>query len=420
MNSYERKRRICKVIVLVLGILSINNIILTIRNYSYAYFEKNVKTGVKLKITTLDKMPSKEGLAIDIVKSKVVNGVTDTCESFTEKGGLVAINTEGTLYQEGQEIREYRYVGPDVDNYIYFNCEDNKVPTADTCEMWRILGIFKDEKGEEHLKIVKNNILTRDMYPVTFEANGTTYNIQSTSSGDYAYWNKGKYSNDWSTAGLQYWLNAGSDKETKTAGDGYMSYLSKNAKGMIEETKYYLGTAMEVMISCDSASSSSIVLRDGTTLEIYQNERTINEVYSRDEISVPCQEYSRFPAYVSRKGGKLWPNNSGTGSSNVSIMYVSDYGYTANSCNWSKSIRSSANSSNWFYITLNHNSDEWLLSPSPESYNDVNYLSTNGVIASMTTYNSGSVRPTIYLKSQVIIYDGNGSSENPYRLKLEN
>ena len=58
MNSYERKRRICKMIVLVLGILSINNIILTIRNYSYAYFEKNVKTGVKLKITTLDEMPS--------------------------------------------------------------------------------------------------------------------------------------------------------------------------------------------------------------------------------------------------------------------------------------------------------------------------------------------------------------------------
>ncbi len=124
MNSYERKRRICKVIVLVLGILSINNIILTIRNYSYAYFEKNVKTGVKLKITTLDKMPVKGPLATEVIKEKVVPYAIANSSSFG--GGLVAINTNGTLYNEtlsSGTIREYRYSGLNVNNYIYYNCK---------------------------------------------------------------------------------------------------------------------------------------------------------------------------------------------------------------------------------------------------------------------------------------------------------
>ena len=112
MNSYERKRRICKIIVLVLGILSINNIILTIRNYSYAYFEKNVKTGVKLKITTLDKMPSK--YAVDTIKA-----------TLGSTGGAIGVtNDSEPVTNESDNIREYRYSGLDVNNYIYFNCKD--------------------------------------------------------------------------------------------------------------------------------------------------------------------------------------------------------------------------------------------------------------------------------------------------------
>ena len=185
-----------------------------------------------------------EETGAETIKGTVVSNVTDTCTDQSFNGGLVAINTKGTLYNKnnGDIIREYRYIGEEVKNYIYFNCQDGKEQNGDNCEVWRIIGVFKDEAGEEHLKIVKNNVLTGDMFPTTFIVNGTTYKIQSTSSGNYAYWNNdGKYNNNWPIAGIQYWLNAGSAKETKTASDGYMSYLSKNAKSMIEKTKYYLG-----------------------------------------------------------------------------------------------------------------------------------------------------------------------------------
>ena len=337
--------------------------------------------------------------ATDSLKEKVVTNVTDTCTSFTEKGGLVAINTEGKLYQgsDGEEIREYRYVGPDVDNYIYFNCEDNAEPSADTCEVWRILGIFKDEEGQEHIKIVRNNVLPRDMYPVTFEANGTTYKIQSTdSSGDYVYWNyksDGTYNNDWATAGLQYWLNAGSDKDTKTASDGYMSYLSESAKSMIEKTKYYLG----------------------------------NFNYSKDTITNYTYERGNTTCSGSCSGGDVWEGNqatwNGNENGNIALMYPSDVRYASNSCSWTMNLNSSnANSkASWLYQTANHSGYEWLLSPSSYDSNSAAYWSTSGAITDCSVSGSDlGARPVLNLKSQARIEAGEGSGTSPFVVKLSN
>ncbi len=347
MNSYERKRRICKMIVLVLGILSINNIILTIRNYSYAYFEKNVKTGVKLKITTLDEMPSKS--ATDYLKKKVISNVTDTCDVFTEKGGLVAINTDGTLYQEGQEIREYRYVGPDADNYIYFNCEDNKEPNASACEIWRILGIFKDEEGQDHIKIVRNETLS-----------GTRT------------WDSSN--NDWVNSDLKDYLNT-----------TYYNSLTTSAKDMIVETKYYLGNYKF----------------DDTTLGLYTHERG----------DTPCSG--------SCSVGDIWKGNHTTWNGNITLMYPSDYGYTANSCNWTKATSSSSTMrSSWLYQTANHSDWEWLLSPSSSNSNIVAYWYSDGRVNNCYVTNHIGVRPCLNLKSQVRIVDGDGSELKPFVLNL--
>ena len=147
----DKKIKILKISIIV---FCVSVFILLITNESYALFNKNVKTGVNLKITTLDKMPSK--YATDTIKSKVVAYADASKSDFG--GGLVAVNTNGTLYNEtagNQTIREYRYSGLNVDNYIYYNCKDNNVQNSTNCEVWRIIGIFKDADGNEHLKIVK-------------------------------------------------------------------------------------------------------------------------------------------------------------------------------------------------------------------------------------------------------------------------
>ncbi len=335
--------------------------------------------------------------ATDTLKEKVVTNVTNTCTSFKTKGGLVAINTEGTLYQgnDGEEIREYRYVGPDVDNYIYFNCEDNKEPSASTCEIWRILGIFKDEEGQEHIKIVRNNVLSRDMYPVTFEANGTTYKIQSTnSSGDYVYWNnKTGYNNDWATAGLQYWLNAGSDKDTKEPSDGYMSYLSQNAKSMIENTTYYLGNFN------------------------YQKDTITNYTYERGDTT--CSG--------SCSGGEIREGNQATWNGNeignIALMYPSDVRYASNSCSWTLNLNSSNSNvkASWLQKTANHNDYEWLLSPSSDHSQRAAHWDSDGLVSGNgVNGSSNGARPVLNLKSQARIEAGEGNVLSPFVVKLGN
>ncbi len=346
--------------------------------------------------------------AIDVIKEKVV-AYADASKSDFD-GGLVAINEEGNLYNEtagNETIREYRYSGLNVNNYIYYNCKDKDEEGHDleqnsaNCEVWRIIGVFKDEDGNEHLKIVRNNVLTRNMFPSTFKANNKTYKIQYADGGDYAHWNYISTSdnNNWATAGLQYWLNAGIDKDTKTPSDGYMSYLSENAKSMIEETKYYLG---------------NIVFGKDTAVSAYTNERG----------STTCSS--------SCNGGDVWKGNQAAWNGNIALMYPSDYGYTASSSNWSSqaisNYSSGARDTSWFYKTANYDGDVWLLSPSYYETYSVAYLAGGALASSwvggryfadrvIATYRR--VQPCLYLKSDVrILEDTTGEETNPYQLTI--
>ncbi len=52
-----------------------------------------------------------------------------------------------------------RYIGADPSNYVYFNCSDYSNQTADTCEKWRIIGLFnniiKGDGTKENLVKIK-------------------------------------------------------------------------------------------------------------------------------------------------------------------------------------------------------------------------------------------------------------------------
>lgn len=57
-----------------------------------------------------------------------------------------------------------RYIGANPNNYIYFNCSDYNNPTANTCELWRIIGVFNnvsksDGTNSSLVKIIRNDSL---------------------------------------------------------------------------------------------------------------------------------------------------------------------------------------------------------------------------------------------------------------------
>lgn len=139
---------------------------------------------------------------------KVLTGVNgDTIDNYID-GNIHEMFTfsHSSTAQTG-ELTDYRYIGNDPYNYVYFNCSDED--DESTCEKWRIIGVFEveDENGEtvQRMKIVRDRLSTT--YP----------------------WNS-SYANDWNASSLKTYLN----------GDYYNS-LSETAQNMIGTTKYYLG-----------------------------------------------------------------------------------------------------------------------------------------------------------------------------------
>ena len=313
----------------------------------------------------------------------------------TFNGGLVAVNTNGTLYNESdstQVIREYRYSGPNVNNYIYFNCKDNDGIynygdanynyNETNCELWRIVGIFKNSQGEWNLKIMRNTVLQASELVSTYTIDGIVYNIQY-STVNTMYWNKnGKDYNDWTTAGIQYFLN----KPEDTIGTkGYYSSILSSSKILIDEVyEYVLGNV---------GSSAD-------TLTAYNNERDGNNISS---------------------GNK--PNWNGA----IALLYPSDIGYAAHSSYWNGTKLSSYSGSavmatSWMIQNANHSNNEWLISPSSGSFVPIiaTTWNSNGIVSydtvSRDSYDNVG-RPVTNLKSSVMMLDGieqDGSINFPY------
>lgn len=93
-----------------------------------------------------------------------------------------------------------RYYGSDPNNYIYFNCSDYDNQSSDTCELWRIIGVFDYE-----VKLIKND-----------------------SIGNYEWDNE---SNNWNTSTLKDMLNSGT----------YYDTLTEQTKDLLYQNTWYLG-----------------------------------------------------------------------------------------------------------------------------------------------------------------------------------
>ena len=287
------------------------------------------------------------------------------CYLDFEEGGLLSGNlaesiianagTEQILNDDTTE-QNPRFVGENPNNYVYFNCDDYNNPSSSTCELWRIIGVFSDDthgrSGEQLVKL-----------------------IRSESIGNIA-WDSGNV-NDWSSASLQESLN-GSYLSGTTLGSG--KGITSATNNMIETVTWKLGGSS----TYDDVTASMFYGRErGTTV------------------------YSGRP--------KTW-------NGKIGLMYPSDYGYATSggsttnreSClakelyNWNNSSYSDCKNNDWLFT----GTYQWTLTPN-SSYS--NYVF--GVRSYSYYYDarhSHAVRPSIYLKSNIAISKGTGSSTDPY------
>ena len=290
-----------------------------------------------------------------------------------------------------EDITEYRYRGASPKNYVTFNGET-----------WRILGVFPTDDGtgniENRVKIIKDQSIGKKPWDDGTTAYNYTKNdnlmlLQDKNKSKVEYLEKndkydviGLATPDATTFRNNWAGPATLNTELNTT---YLNSLDSTSKSMIGNTKYYLG-------------GKNVTYNDGyvdTPLQFYSYER---------KISGSSYYYGSNP-------------NSWTGK--LGLMYLSDYGYASSNCenkklydeNSSSNDIRACNTTNWLF----NNDYQWLLPQNASVSNYAFYVNwVGGVNDVIVSDNQLGVRPVLYLKSNVSITSGDGTSSNPYKLSF--
>ena len=288
-----------------------------------------------------------------------------------------------------------RYYGANPNNYIYFNCDDYSNQTADTCEVWRIIGVFDGK-----IKLIRNSVIGQ----YSWDTSASTVN----SGNGYNQWGE---NGDYKGADLMKLLNP-----------GYSDNTDLNSRGTsikVNNSLYYDGQSG----TCYTGSSNNTTTCNFTKKGL-KNDQTRNLIsktlyylggYSSTQVySDQMYEYER--------GTKLGANPyaSSTWEGYIALPYASDYGYAAdfNSCTLKLGSynNTSCTSTNWMKSILSTSSN--LLPPNPDdSYSIWGVISGYNTYSYSTVFPARGVAPVLYLDSNIMIDNKTtGSSTDPYKL----
>ena len=293
-----------------------------------------------------------------------------------------------------EDITEYRYRGASPKNYVTFNGET-----------WRILGVFPTDDGtgkiENRIKLIKDQSIGEYKWDdgtiaYNYTKNDNLMLLQDKNKLKVKYLEKKNKNNfidlaiaEPAKSALNNWARPASLNTylNKT----YLNALSTTSQNMIGDTKYYLG---------GGGNNSNF----NSSVDFYSYERKIKNTKSNEFY------YDKNPnSWVGRLG----------------LMYVSDYGYASDNCetkalndyNNSNDLRI-CNNTNWLF---NLKKLEATITQYSNTSTSIHYIADNGTVVS--TYQASLaqtvVRPTLYLKSEFRIIDGDGTSTNPYILSSD-
>ena len=297
---------------------------------------------------------------------------------YTEDGenGLYYHDGIGSYNNASQEAGDnsYRYAGANPNNYVCFGS------TAATCpndNLYRIIGVFDDDKDTNYqIKLIKADYTTSGMlgtdgrdYYGAYSSSTSNYKGSMDTSTIAGYrWN---YDTSVSTYGSNNWTT--SEFNTINLNTNYWNYLGTTWQNLIAETTWHLG----------GMTSSS-----NTAKEFYDGERN-NVGYSSNPTSYRDE---------------------------IGLMYPSDYGYAANPDAWTTNLSSYSNSTinanNWLYM----GAIEWTITPHSSDSRNVFSVLDDGYLYYNIASCGYAARPVFYLKSNVALQGGSGTSSDPYTL----
>ena len=280
-----------------------------------------------------------------------------------------------------------RFVGSNPNNYVSFNGEK-----------WRIIGIFNTESDDQEvaprLKIVRDSL-----------------GVYSFDSTDKYNNNAGSGINEWSKSDLMKLLNDGYSNETggslfynSESGNCYVG--QNNATSPCDFTENGLKSSSKEFIDTVKWNTGAITNMSDTVKEMYEEERgNKNGKTDYNNLSYsPIDDVKRTTTWVGQIG----------------TLYATDYLYAVDKYG-SKSRANCISSLDSDCYTMS----DWLwtgsvmLTMTPSNYSPYSVIiATPNGISTPAAYMNFSVMPTAYLKTNVTISGGNGSSGTPYTITL--
>ena len=293
---------------------------------------------------------------------------------YTEDGenGLYYHDGIGSYTNASQEAGDnsYRYSGANPNNYVCFGSDEETCPKEN---LYRIIGVFDGQ-----IKLIKADYTTSEMlgtngrdYYGTYSYSTSNYKGSMDTSTIAGYrWN---YDTSVSTYGSNNWTTSEFNKINLNT--NYWNYLGTTWQNLIAETTWHLG----------GMTSSR-----NTAKAFYDGERN-NVGYG---------------------------SNPTTYSDEIGLMYPSDYGYAASPDSWVTDLydydNSTITANNWLYMGLY----EWTITPYSSVSNNVFAVNSNGLLYNYSASYGYAARPVFYLKSNVELSGGTGTSSDPYRLAV--
>ena len=316
--------------------------------------------------------------------------VTNNSITYNTSQSQLLMNDRKGSSSTGIDAGNIRYYGANPDNYVYFNCSNYNNPTASTCELWRIIGVFDGK-----VKIMRSENIGAYSWDTTV----------STING-------GSGLNDWSTSKLMMLLNSG------------YTYLINNLSR--PASLYWNRTSG----SCYNAANLGATSCSFTSTGL-KNDTTKNMIYeTRHNIGAGTTSVGIYAnqLYAKERGTTVYTGRPTAWTGKVVVPYASDYSYAVDFNKCSSTLynynNSACTSNNWMYniMTKSGTKGAWTLTSQSNGNADAVFgiYANGGVAYGQGTRVGMNILPTLYLNPDTIITKGEGTKDKPYKIKTNN
>ena len=297
-----------------------------------------------------------------IVAENLVTYITNLYEDSITR-------TSNGLKKDNTEDKNIRYYGSDPNNYVRFNNE-----------LWRIIGVFND-----NVKLIRKDSLGWLSWDSSEESINEGWGV-----------------NEWSTSALKNYLN----------------------------TMYYGGTS----VTCYNARNKQTTTCP--TNKLNTESKTLIDYYTWKTGAIEMSKRTNTPAFYKSERGNVTGKicNGGSACNDtverttewpgyIGLPYATDYAYASGEsiCETNMVKQDSSNT----YICKNNN---WMFKPNtwywtlsldayPSASRGVWLVYSDGHVGNINAAYGGAIFPAIYLKTDILIKSGTGTSSEPYILK---